>query len=425
MEKLLLFLALYLPFQIALNPMEGIDLASIRVFILLLAGAWLFIALKNKTIIVKKNAQSFLIASFLFLSALSVVMARNTDWSLRKLLFLFSLFPLYFVISATVKNVGIITKIMKMLIFSGTLAASIGIIQFFAQFIVGLNAVYKFWALKVIPIFLGKSFSEAVLANPSWLVNIGGQTYLRATSVFPDPHMFSFYLGMLIPLALGVLLVSKNHKFWAAFSLISLFLADLLTFSRGGYLGLLAGTVVLVIIFWNKVRQKYKIVALGAIISMVSLLLVSGPISQRFFSIFNLKEGSNKGRIETWQKALDITFSNPALGVGVGNYPLAIKAVASYREPIYAHNTYLDIAAETGIINMLVWVALLFFATQSFFKNRKKNIVFLMGGISILIFAVHSLVETGIYSPVVLTLLIILISISSSIKDINKNEANI
>lgn len=413
MKKLLLFLALYLPFQIALNPAEGIDLASIRALILLLFAFWLLSGLKNKKIIIRKNWQTAFIASFLFLNVFSVIMARNTDWSLRKLMFLFSIFPLYFVLSGNVRKKETVLKLVNNLLLSGVAVAALGIVQFFAQFIAGLNTVYEFWAKNIIPIFLGRSFSEAVLASPSWLVNIGGHTYLRATATFPDPHMFSFYLGLLIPLALGMLLTAKRGKFLLSLSLAVLLLADILTFSRGGYLGLSAGIISLAVIFRDKLDVKYRLVSITLVFLTIATLAVSNPVSQRFFSILDLKEGSNQGRIETWKQAIGVIVSNPLLGVGIGNYPLEIKPTTDYREPIYAHSAYLDVAAETGVVNALAWAALLFFAWLAFWKKGRQDIFFLTGSASIMIFAVHSLVETGIYSPVVLALLLIIISFSS------------
>lgn len=301
------------------------------------------------------------------------------------------------------------------MVFSGTLVAAFGLVQFFSQFLFGLEKVYRFWADYIAVPFLGKSFSEAVLQNPSWLVNISGQTYLRATATFPDPHMFSFFLGMIIPFAFALLFLSNRKIFYGIASVI-LLLADAATFSRGGYLGLFAGLVLALILSWNKLEKSYKLsIILLALIS-VTILIIPSPVSQRYFSSFNLNEGSNKGRIETWRKAEEVIFDNPLIGVGIGNYPLEIKPTADYREPIYAHNAYLDIAAETGILNSLVFIGILTTAISTFFKKSRKNLLFLAGAISLVIFSIHSLVETAIYSPVVLTLLLIIISFS------NQNE---
>src|SRR5690606_3834030 len=97
----------------------------------------------------------------------------------------------------------------------------------------------------------------------------------------------------------------------------------------------------------------------------------------------------------------------------IGNYPLQIKPTANYREPYYAHNTYLDVAVETGIANGAVWLSLLFFSGMAFFKKAKKKVLFLGPAIGVVIFSVQSLVETAIYSPVVLTLFLILLSFNN------------
>jgi len=145
----------------------------------------------------------------------------------------------------------------------------------------------------------------------------------------------------------------------------------------------------------------------------LSSVLVPSPISERFFSSLNLKEGSNQGRLAMWQKAWDVTQENLWLGVGLSNYPLEVKPTAVYRDPIYAHNTYLDIAAETGIINMLVWLMMLGVIAYEFWIKSQKETVFLMSLTSLLIFAIHSVFETAIYSPVVITLFLIIISFSN------------
>lgn len=420
MYKWLIFLTIYLPFQLALNPASGVDLASIRVLILLLFFVWLAQGVKKKNVIIRNTLQTWLVASFLFLNLLSIVAAGNTDWSARKLLFLFSIFPLYFIAAGVIDTKEKAKKIMQAAVASGAVVAGIGVIQFLLQFFVGLDATYKAWANYVIAPFLGNSFSQAVLQNPSWLVNIAGKTYLRATATFPDPHMLSFYLGLLIPLSFGIAAEKKNKPIWLFFSVV-LLVADLLTFSRGGYLGLFGGALMAIIILWNKLGKKYKIGALAVAALVFAALAIPSPVTQRFYSSFDFKEGSNQGRIETWRQAAGVIGSRPIFGTGIGNYPLAIKPTATYREPIYAHNTYLDIAAETGILNALIWASLLLVVILEFLRKGRGNGVFSLLAISMVIFAIHSLVETAIYSPTVLALFLIIISFSN-IKTDEKNN---
>lgn len=424
MFKTLLITSFLLPFQIALNPAAGIDLASIRIFILFIFLVWLALGLKRKNITLPKGLQGGLILSFLFLNIFSLFFAGNIEWGLRKLLFLFSIFPVYFVFADVVSNNEKIIKIVKSLIWSGFFVSLIGIAQFLLQFILGVEKAYKFWADYVIVPFLGKAFSEAVLQNPSWLVNISGATYFRATAIFPDPHMLAFFINMIIFLSLGLIFHLKNKKVSYIVILFFLFSASLLTFSRGGYLGLSAGLVFLAFYYIPKLSKKYKAAIVAAIFLLGMLLFIPSPVSQRFFSSFNFKEGSNKGRIETWGKAVEIIASHPIFGVGIGNYPLEIKAVAGYREPIYSHNAYLDIAAETGIANALIWIGIILVSFKKFLAKSQENYFFLGAAAALLAFAIHSLVETPIYSPVVLTLFLIFISFASIKKDYSNEKNN-
>jgi len=413
MKNKILFLSLvgfcfYLPFAIALSPSNDVDLSSIRVLILVFFLSWIVQGLRSKKLFLPHSFSGLLIMSFLFLNAFSVFFARNTDWSARKLLFLFSVFPLYFIATNIITSQERRDKIIKALVWGGFFAAILGIFQFFMQFIVGIDGVYGFWAKNVAPLFLGRAFSEAVLRNPSWLVNVSGKTLLRATSTFPDPHMFSFFLGMLIPLALGLYMDSKKTIY--AIILTALILTDTLTFSRGGYLGLFAAAVALIALFWRNISSRYKLGMIFLSAALFFVLIVPGPISSRFISSFDFNEGSNAGRLETWNKAVDVISNHPFFGVGLGNYPLEIKPTAGYREPIYAHSLYLDIAAETGIINSLIWMMLELALGYAFLLRAKEDPIHMAFFISILVFATHSLVEMPIYSPVVLSLFLLVAS---------------
>lgn len=124
--KLFLFFCILLPFQIALNPTEGIDLASSRIFILLFLFLCLADGLKNNKLKIPFNVQTGLIFSFLFLNGLSFFVAENSDWSIRKLMFLFSIFPVYFVATYLIDNREKAVNVIKALVWGGVAAAILG-----------------------------------------------------------------------------------------------------------------------------------------------------------------------------------------------------------------------------------------------------------------------------------------------------------
>ena len=172
----------YLPFQIALNPKVGFDLSSLRVFILLL----FIICLLKLEIKLQLRSDLGALGLFLFLvlSGFSLIGVENISWGLRKMLFFISIFPIYLLIINLVNDYLKVEKIIKVLYISTGLFALVGLIQFLSQFIFSLEKVYIFWAINILPIFSGFNLGSMILVYPSWLVNIKGETIMRAFSLF-------------------------------------------------------------------------------------------------------------------------------------------------------------------------------------------------------------------------------------------------
>ena len=152
--NLFLFLCFYLPFQIALNPAAGVDLASIRVLILMLFFVWVYDNIRNKKKLFFLDTQVRLILFFLFLSVASLFFAQNYGWGARKLLYLFSILPLYFVVKDILNSREKVIKTLKSLVLSGAIVSIFGIIQFFAQFFWNYENISKLYSTN----FLGRKF---------------------------------------------------------------------------------------------------------------------------------------------------------------------------------------------------------------------------------------------------------------------------
>ncbi len=405
-------LIFYLPFQIALNPGGGFDLSSLRIFIVLFFLFWLVIK-KPRFVF---NLQSIGLLLFLFLIGLSLIKADNVFLGIRKMVYFLSIFPLYFITFSLVDNFRKSKKIIQGLVISAGVFALIGLIQFLSQFVFGLERVYYFWANNILPVFSGFNLGTLILAYPSWLVNIKGETIMRVFSLFSDPHMLSFYLGLILPLI--IFYSVKNKKYLYLYFVI--FLALCLSFTRGAYLAIIISLLVLSFLFWRYLAHKKM--ALVLLASLLIFIIPISPISDRFYSSFDLNEGSNLGRLEMWQEAKSLGFENIWQGIGLGNYYLSIDPDFGYRNPITAHNLYLDIFSETGLFTLMVLLFLIFGTIWQMFKkikkfdfNREKKIL-LAGLISSLVyFSVHSFFETAIYHPSVLALFMIVLGLSTAL----------
>jgi putative inorganic carbon (HCO3(-)) transporter len=67
-------------------------------------------------------------------------------------------------------------------------------------------------------------------------------------------------------------------------------------------------------------------------------------------------------RIAHWQAAVGMLTDHPISGVGIGNYAVAYPqyAVGRWQDPLgHAHNFYLNIAAECGLLGLTVFLFLI------------------------------------------------------------------
>lgn len=105
----------------------------------------------------------------------------------------------------------------------------------------------------------------------------------------------------------------------------------------------------------------------------------SSIIFKRVKSIADLEELSNKGRTEIWKDTLKSIKNHPLLGVGIGNFPVVLgQTVSAAKKGASAHNLFLDIAAETGILGLFAFLAIFYEIGKTAFKvflNSKDEFV--------------------------------------------------
>jgi O-antigen ligase len=125
------------------------------------------------------------------------------------------------------------------------------------------------------------------------------------------------------------------------------------SFSRGGYVALLAGWVFVGI---AKYRKLLVILMLFAV-SWASL--VPNAVRDRVLMTYDPNDGSIDHsaavRVELWNDAIDLFQSNPLLGTGYGTYAF-MKRLYNYAD---THNIYLKALVETGVIGFALLLGLL------------------------------------------------------------------
>jgi hypothetical protein len=167
----------------------------------------------------------------------------------------------------------------------------------------------------------------------------------RGGGIFGNSNDMALFLVTIVPIAIALLLGSRSlpRKFLFGGCAILMVAGIVLTYSRGGFIGLL---VALGFFAWKAGRRhRVEIVAAGLLIVVAFLALVPG-YALRLASIIvpSLDPvGSSEARSGELLRSLYVAIRHPLLGIGMGNYAPEM----SYRG-LVTHNSYTQVAAEMG-----------------------------------------------------------------------------
>lgn len=183
-------------------------------------------------------------------------------------------------------------------------------------------------------------------------LRIGG----RIKGLFENSNDLALHLVTMIPLAVALGLSGRNPiKKLIYFGVTGLMVgAVVVTFSRGGFIGLLAATFVLV----RRLGKKNRVATTAALVFAVILFigLAPGAFSNRLSTIFNSAAdltGSSSQRTEVLKRSVWVALRYPVFGVGLGNF--------YHKSPrnLETHNAYTQVAAEMGLAAGVIYVLFL------------------------------------------------------------------
>jgi putative inorganic carbon (hco3(-)) transporter len=188
-------------------------------------------------------------------------------------------------------------------------------------------------------------------------------------------------LTMGMALAIATVRAQNSRVRWAAALFVPIMLIIiLLTQSRGVFIGLLVGFGPAVV---AQFRKRPSMVAPALIAVCVAAVLVPVAAWHRFENIPKIFSsetiasadpyGSAAQRLQILKSAWHIFTTHPVLGVGIGCYNEANASYAPELGKRDAHNTYLGLAAETGLPGLLLWLGLV--ASVMARVRRRRQII--------------------------------------------------
>jgi len=282
------------------------------------------------------------------------------------------------------------------------------------------------------------AFLESVVGLMQYLGNLGGQseegTGSFARGTFFNKNHFAGFLEMTLPLVLGYTLslggqIEGEKRSWK--QLISsdnlprqmtmvvlmglMMLALILSKSRSGIVSIVLALIFFFVITRIQGHGRGHGSGRGLIIllvvffaAMLGLWIGVYPVFENFLRA----EGDAAGRILVWKDSLGLIADFPIFGSGLGTFSVVYPL---YRESMdlpvvynYAHNDYLQIITETGLLGFicLMGALLTFFMTvfkkilnyKGHYGSLRLNIALgaLTGVVSILL---HSVTDFNLHIP--------------------------
>lgn len=224
--------------------------------------------------------------------------------------------------------------------------------------------------------------------------DISGIVYPFPVQPFSDGKLLGFFLHH-IPaggfFSILAVLSASFFLFWRTSIRIKIIIGilffillsgTLLTLSRTYFISLII-TIPLILL-----RKSLKVTTLSviALLLFISITMIYSPsIKDRALSIFDLKNNpSNIERLYLWKVAIDMIKDHPVTGIGFKQWREKVSEYSSKYSSAWkftsaslyhAHNVYLHVAAETGLVGLFFflsfWLYLLYltFHTAYIYSN--------------------------------------------------------
>jgi O-antigen ligase len=216
---------------------------------------------------------------------------------------------------------------------------------------------------------IAAAYLVGALLTAVYSMATGSYVQGRLSGIF-DPNYFAAELIGAIFIA-GFLMAGARRlrvRLVLLALLVFYLVAFVLTQSRGGMFGLAVG--LLAAVFFAG-RERARAIVAATLIVAAALAFYFEFASPTFRQrVTDISASGSSGRSDEWAIALRIIDKHPLVGVGLGNYRVVepgystesinlqfVRQVVQQR--LVAHNSYLEVFAELGVVGAALFVAIL------------------------------------------------------------------
>lgn len=214
----------------------------------------------------------------------------------------------------------------------------------------------------------------------------------RAQGPVNQANRFAQVMIVLLPMAVYVYRTSRSRgSRMVALGAGALVLTGvILTLSRGAFLTLAAMVLTMMLVGWIRGSR----VAIAAVLLALIIPAITPSFPDRMETIanarfllggrsteYNQADAAIRGRMTAMLAAFHVFLDHPVVGVGPGQYPpfysqlYGNSAEAKFRDmgrPMRAHSLYLELAAELGVVGLLLFVAIAGVLVRDLWRARRE-----------------------------------------------------
>ncbi len=274
----------------------------------------------------------------------------------------------------------------------------------FLESVLGL-AQYKF----------DRPFVPSILGGPEKLGYIKlGESLSRISGTWASYNDFAWYITFMLPISMSLLFseIRRIYKWMCGLTLVAGIGALICTLSRAGWYSFVVAALIVLLLSFSKTKGKTGLrnfsTSIVAILIIISIIVTVNP---QFLNIVNRRVfsddyGAARSRIPLMQVAYSIIKANPLLGIGINNYTevmedydttdIGVTSLTTYQ----VHNIFLQIAADMGIIALVIFIWLIFMVYKqglSYIRASEGPISAIVIGLiaGITAFLIHGLVDAA------------------------------
>jgi len=184
----------------------------------------------------------------------------------------------------------------------------------------------------------------------------------RGSGTFINPNNFAGYMAVLLPVAMSFIIVGRmkiTARMLVTYAALMFIVGLVVAASRGALFAAAVGMAMLAVVLLRQPAFRLPAVVMVGVLVLGAIGFAGrDSLAQKRVQDTSMVQLEKDTRIMLWQSASEMWRDHLLLGIGPGQYddvfPQYRPALLQRRQPLYAHNEYLNTLADYGVVGALL-----------------------------------------------------------------------